>query len=91
MEFHHGLKELNGIDAFCHCGHQRQEGEKFGRMFDLPPLATLPSHLKALGEQDDGVRGELTVTQRLRSEALLDRAFSGKTSGLQLGGALSPC
>ena len=37
------------------------------------------------------VRGELTVTQRLRSEALLDRAFSGKTSGLQHGGALSPC
>ena len=54
MEFHHGMKELNGIGAFCHCGHQRQEGEKFGRMFELPPLATLPAHLKALCAQDDG-------------------------------------
>jgi hypothetical protein len=53
MALHHGMKELNGIDEFCHCGHQRQEGEKFGRMFDLPPLTILPSHLKALGAQED--------------------------------------
>ena len=51
MKMVHGTKPLEGIDALCSVGHERQEGEKFGRMFQLPPLSTMPSALKALGKK----------------------------------------
>ena len=48
----HG-KDLTGISAFCHHGHKRQDGDRFGRMFELPPLTLKSTDLKALGAQKD--------------------------------------
>jgi hypothetical protein len=62
----HGVHDLNGMHAFCSATHERCPGENFGRMFDLPPLGTLPASLKKLGAQngpmDGGIRSERTDT-----------------------------
>ena len=47
---HHGMMDLEGMDAFCHYGHQRQDGDRFGRLFDtLAPLYVPPEELRTLG------------------------------------------
>ncbi len=51
MSDEHGMRDLNGIEAFCLASHKRSRGDSFGRMFDLAPLGTLPSFLKKLGAQ----------------------------------------
>ena len=48
MTSHHGVGDLY-TPALCHYGHQRQRGDRFGRMFDLPALYTDPAVLLALG------------------------------------------
>lgn len=45
----HGMSSLKGIDAYCTIEHQRQRGDRFGRMFTLPPLFSPADNLKALG------------------------------------------
>ncbi|NOX91546.1 MAG: peroxidase [Gammaproteobacteria bacterium] len=64
MSKHHGTHTLTGINAFCSPSHQREHGESYGRMFDLPPLNTHPGSLKKLGKQkgpmDEGKRTKHT-------------------------------
>lgn len=66
MAKHHGLNKLRGIDAFCHYGHQQQRGDRFGRLFSIPPLFTPAPRLSALGAQggplDGGTRASRTNT-----------------------------
>lgn len=54
---HHGMRALSDLEVFCHSGYVRQEGSKFGRMFDLAPLTVLPSNLKHLGAQNGPMDG----------------------------------
>lgn len=66
MPQHHGTKSLSGIHAFCHLGHQGSAGDRFGRMFDLPPLFLPVDTLKALGAKggpmDGGTNANRTAT-----------------------------
>jgi len=66
MANHHGMSKLQGIDAFCHYGHQEQRGDRFGRLFDIPPLFTPAPELVKLGAQkgpmDGGKRASRTQT-----------------------------
>ena len=58
MAQHHGMNDLEGINAFCHYGHEEEEGDRFGRLFDgLPPLNTRSKELEALGSQDGPMDG----------------------------------
>lgn len=66
MSQHHGTKKLSGIDAFCHIHHQGHAGDRFRRMFELPPLFLPVDILKALGEKggpmDGGINANRTAT-----------------------------
>jgi len=57
MPKHHGLNELNGMQAFCHYKSEHQNGNRFGRMFPLPPLYTNPAGLIKIGEQGGPMDG----------------------------------
>lgn len=57
MVKHHGLKKLSGIHAFCHYAHRDQQGNRFGRLFRLPPLYNDPDDLKKLGAQEGPMDG----------------------------------
>ena len=50
MSHHHGMTSLKGIHVFCRYGHQSTRGDRFGRLFNRPPLYVRPEHLKQLGE-----------------------------------------
>lgn len=54
---HHGMNKLDGMDAFCHYGHVHTDGDRFGRLFSLPPLYTPPDTLQKLGAQDGPMDG----------------------------------
>jgi hypothetical protein len=60
MAQHHGLNELSGLHAFCHYDHADQRGNRFGRLFRLPPLYNDPEGLKKLGEQEGPMDGGTT-------------------------------
>lgn len=60
MAHHHGMNELEGMAAFCHYAHEPAEGDRFGRLFSLPPLNTGPEALRALGEQGGPMDGGRT-------------------------------
>ncbi|MGR5519993.1 peroxidase family protein [Vibrio sp. PNB22_4_2] len=66
MSQHHGIKSLSGINAFCHLNHQGNAGDRFKRMFNLPPLYLPVDTLKALGKQggpmDGGTNSNRTAT-----------------------------
>ena len=58
MARHHGMNDLEGIDAFCHYGHEAEDEDRFGRLFGrLPPLNTRSKELEALGAQDGPMDG----------------------------------
>ncbi len=57
MANHHGMGTLQGINAFCHYGYQEQRGDRFGRLFDIPPLFTPAPDLLALGAQGGALDG----------------------------------
>ena len=57
MAKHHGLNKLSGLHAFCHHAHADQRGNRFGRLFRLPPLYYDPEGLKKLGEQEGPMDG----------------------------------
>lgn len=57
MPNNHGMRTLTGIENFCSSSHERQKGESYGRMFNLPPLTTSPSFLKKLGAQGGPLDG----------------------------------
>ncbi|MCS3665358.1 peroxidase family protein [Salinibacter ruber] len=58
MANHHGMNDLEGIDAFCHYGHEAEDEDRFGRLFGgLPPLNTRSKELEALGAQDGPMDG----------------------------------
>ncbi len=61
MPHHHGLNEFNGLHDFCHYGHQSQQGDRFGRIFNLPPLYLPVSELKSLGAQGGPMDGGKTA------------------------------
>jgi len=71
---YHGVRKLNGIDAFCSPLHQRSKGESYGRMFGLPPLTTHPGSLKNLGKQK-GPMDEGKRVKNTRSVAVGDVFF----------------
>lgn len=50
MSHHHGMTSLKGIHAFCRYGHQGARGDRFGRLFDLPPLYVRPDQLRQIGQ-----------------------------------------
>lgn len=49
MAKHHGMNQLEGMHAFCNYGHEPKRGDRFGRIFKLPPLHTDAKALQALG------------------------------------------
>ena len=52
------MNELEGMHASCHYGHEPDDGDRFGRLFDnLPPLNTRPEKLKDLGRKDGPMDG----------------------------------
>ena len=51
------MESFDGMHAFCHYGHKGQDGDRFGRLFDLPPLYTPPESLRALGQQGGPMDG----------------------------------
>ena len=58
MAKHHGMNDLEGIDAFCHYSHEAEDEDRFGRLFGgLPPLNTRSKELEALGAQDGPMDG----------------------------------
>ncbi len=61
MPHHHGMSHLSGIQSFCHYGHRAQAGDRFGRLFDLPPLYLPVADLKALGAQGGPMDGGTTA------------------------------
>lgn len=66
MSAHHGMIEMKGMHDFCQCNREPQPGNRFGRMFELPPLYINPAALHALGAQggpmDGGTTAERTDT-----------------------------
>lgn len=66
MSHHHGMSHLGGMHSFCHFGHRAQPGDRFGRMFDLPPLYLPVAALQALGAQGGPMDGG-TTAQRTQS------------------------
>lgn len=52
------MNELEGMHAFCHYGHEPDDGDRFGQLFDnLSPLNTRPEKLKDLGRKDGPMDG----------------------------------
>lgn len=49
MSNNHGMGKLEGIEAYCETGHERQPGDRFGRLFSLPSLYTPGDQLSKLG------------------------------------------
>lgn len=60
------MNELQGLHAFCHLQHSHQAENRFGRMFQLPPLFTAADDLKKIGAlggpMDGGVNANRTAT-----------------------------
>ncbi|MBT8408535.1 MAG: peroxidase, partial [Alphaproteobacteria bacterium] len=47
---HHGMMDLRGIHHYCTASHERQRGDRFGRLFaDLPGLYVDPATLQEIG------------------------------------------
>lgn len=61
MSTHHGMEELKGISAFCYRQHPMQANNRFGRMFDLPPLYLDPRELLNLGAKGGPMDGGTTA------------------------------
>jgi hypothetical protein len=57
MAEHHGLSPLKGLNAFCHLHHRDTSADRFGRLFDLPPLYVRPEHLEAIGAKNGPMDG----------------------------------
>lgn len=57
MAKHHGINELPGLYQFCRRGYVQQEGDRFGRLFQLPPLYTDPVGLRRLGAKGGPMDG----------------------------------
>ncbi len=49
MARHHGINQLKGMPAFYHYGHEAGQGDRFGRLFSLPPLYIPAESLRKLG------------------------------------------
>ena len=49
MANHHGMNRFEGMPDFCRYGHEGARGDRFGRMFSLPPLYLPADDLQALG------------------------------------------
>ncbi len=60
MAKHHGINELPGLHRFCGRGYYQQDGDRFGRMFYLPPLYTNPVGLRQLGAKGGPMDGGKT-------------------------------
>ncbi|UTF58883.1 heme peroxidase family protein [Gilvimarinus sp. DA14] len=57
MSQHHGTKKMPAIHKYCEFGYVGSEGDRFGRLFDLPPLFTPIDTLKALGKKNGPMDG----------------------------------
>jgi len=57
MPKHHGVGNLQGLHAFCHAKSGGQDENRFGRMFQLPPLFTPADDLKKIGDPDGAMDG----------------------------------
>lgn len=66
MPQHHGMGKLKGLEAFCHYHHESQRGDRFGRLFGLPPLYTPAPSLIEIGRKggkmDGGTRANRTTS-----------------------------
>lgn len=57
MSQHHGLKQYKGIEKFCGHDHDHVHDNRFGRLFDLPPLYVDPNTLKTIGAPNGPMDG----------------------------------
>ena len=80
MPEHHGLNKPSGFSAFCHYGHKRQRGDRFGRLFDLPPVFTPAPVLHAIGVQGGPMDGG-TSAKRTQTVDVGHKAFVLVTGG----------
>lgn len=64
MTHHHGQQALAGIHSFCNHEQHHSPGNRFGRIFNLPPLYIKSTELAALGAKggpmDGGTNGDRT-------------------------------
>ena len=58
MSHHHGMNPLSGMHAFCSQGGHAHAGNRFGRLFDLPPLYLNPHDLIELGKVNGPMDGK---------------------------------
>jgi len=58
MADHHGMSKPGDQSRLCNYNHVYQDGDQFGRMFDLPGLYLDPDTLVALGAQDGPMDAE---------------------------------
>lgn len=63
MSQHHGMGHLHGSAAYCTVGHERQRGDRFGRLFDLPALFTPAPTLHAIGKVGGPMNGGATASR----------------------------
>ena len=61
MSHHHGMGEFKGIHKYCHYGYTQTREDRFGRMFDLPPLYQSVDVLLELGAKGGPMDGGTTA------------------------------
>ncbi|MBT8052370.1 MAG: peroxidase [Xanthomonadales bacterium] len=57
------MSQLSGIHAFCGIDAGAQRSNRFGRLFELPPLYTKPEGLSALGSKSGPMDGGTTSSR----------------------------
>lgn len=60
MSNHHGMTRLQGMHAFCRYGHEGTRDDRFGRLFNAPPLYMRPDHLRRIGRPGGPMDGGAT-------------------------------
>lgn len=61
MPEHHGMGQFKGIHKYCHYGYLQSREDRFGRMFDLPPLYLPVDALVELGAKNGPMDGGATA------------------------------
>lgn len=63
MSDHHGMGSLQGIHNYCHYSYRQQPGDRFGRLFNLPPLYLPVDDLLTLGAKGGPMDGGTTASR----------------------------
>lgn len=67
MAKNHRMDELDGIHAYCNPVHERQRGDRFGRLFSLPPCYIPGNELQALGAKGGPIDAKKRAITKTKS------------------------